>query len=318
MLIHVSQVDSRQIPRIALRRGISTLANLSTAKAPAYVFHSTSKDPYLNLSIEHYIFQNCPARTRVLFLYVNRPCVVIGRNQNPWVEVNLSNLERGLRASNQSQPIPIDLVRRRSGGGTVFHDEGNVNWSVLCDLNEFSRDKHAEMVVRGLRKLAIDRARVNERHDIVLDQGDQKNAVIEDDLHVSPYTQSSTVALKVSGSAYKIAKNRALHHGTALVESPNLNSISDILRSPARIFIKAKGVESVRSSIANLAIPTKVFESTTESEFRRLYKVPQDICPIIHLGESCLEIESIRNGYEELKVGLSNAKINSFGHANMS
>lgn len=239
----------------------------------------------------------------MLFLYVNRPCVVIGRNQNPWVEVNISNLRRGLRGSTQSQSSPIDLVRRRSGGGTVFHDEGNVNWSVLCDLNEFTRDKHAEMVVRALRKLAIDRARVNERHDIVLDQGDEKTQVVEDDMHVSPYTRGSSVALKVSGSAYKIAKNRVLHHGTALAESPNLNFISDILQSPARKFITAKGVESVRSPVSNLGVTTKMFESTVESEFRRMYGVHQDDYPTIHLGEGCLQIESIRSGYKELKVG---------------
>jgi lipoate-protein ligase A len=144
---------------------------------------------------------------------------------------------------------------------------------------------------------------VNERHDIVLDQGDEKTQVVEDDMHVSPYTRGSSVALKVSGSAYKIAKNRVLHHGTALAESPNLNFISDILQSPARKFITAKGVESVRSPVSNLGVTTKMFESTVESEFRRMYGVHQDDYPTIHLGEGCLQIESIRSGYKELKVG---------------
>jgi lipoate---protein ligase len=233
----------------------------------------------------------------VLLLYVNRPCVVIGRNQNPWVEVDLKSLQHGLPSG------PIDLVRRRSGGGTVFHDEGNVNWSVICDLHEFTRDKHAEMVVRGLRQLGIDRTRVNERHDIVLDQGSQRAKVAEFDTHNSPYTQHALTSLKVSGSAYKIARNRALHHATALTNSHHLNLLSKVLHSPVRQFIQAKGVESVRSEVAHLGISNESFESTVESQFRQLYDFNSPGYPHIEVGEECLQVKSIRSGYKELKVG---------------
>src|ERR1700761_6770012 len=116
MLIRVRHFGAGQNSRIILqRRKTSTLTSLSSTAVPAFVFHSTSTDPYFNLSIEHYLFQNCPAGTRVLFFYVNRPCVVIGRNQNPWVEVNLALL-RSKSGSIDIPPEPpalgdVDLIR---------------------------------------------------------------------------------------------------------------------------------------------------------------------------------------------------------------
>ena len=88
-------------------------------KLQSYV--SRSSDPYLNLSIEDHILRKSPPDSTVLFLYVNRPCVVIGRNQNPWTEVNLSilNAATGMKDLKDTEPPGIgvvDLVRRRSGG----------------------------------------------------------------------------------------------------------------------------------------------------------------------------------------------------------
>jgi lipoate-protein ligase A len=267
----------------------------------------------LNLSIEHYIFQNAPAGSRILFFYRNRPCIVIGRNQNPWLEVNLRLLSTGLVDQEHGGPTmlqDVDLVRRRSGGGTVFHDSGNVNWSVICDLNEFTRDKHAEMVVRALRATGIERARVNERHDIVVDTGAEGMLVDSKDTHLTPYTtiapsdSSKPAAVKVSGSAYKLARNRALHHGTALLNSTNLQVIPNFLRSPAKQHITAKGVASVSSPISNIGIENAVFEQGVEAEFRSTYRLSDDVTTD-HVGAECLEIPEIKAGYEELKVGSS-------------
>lgn len=250
-----------------------------TSKGGVFVFRSSSTDPYVNLSLEHYLLQNAHPESRVLFLYVNRPCVVIGRNQNPWVECALRKLsheplslkgEAGIVGSNGQGGVrhgrnDVLLVRRRSGGGTVFHDEGNLNYSVIVPSHakaEFKRKTHAEMVVRAVRGVQRDlmelstpfdaleaaaetrtrpdtsavekmNVRVNERNDIVMD--DPRRGL-----------------LKVSGSAFKLTKRRALHHGTLLFSSPNLDSIGEFLRSPARAFISAKGVESVRSPVGNL------------------------------------------------------------------
>lgn len=263
-----SKILSRFLP-IRPVKSLSTAAELGAAAASSAQFQiyiSRSNDPYLNLSIEHYLLQNSSPHSTILFLYVNRPCVIIGRNQNPWLEANLPLLANPVATSvwksdGSIQPggrsSLIDLVRRRSGGGTVFHDLGNVNYSVICPRADFTRDKHAEMMVRAIRR-HNGRARVNERHDIVLDQGDlrsEEDWPDPDDMHTTAYqatTDQQRRALKVSGSAYKLTRTRSLHHGTCLLNSPNVGDISKYLRSPAQPFIKARGVDSVRSPVTNI------------------------------------------------------------------
>jgi len=230
---------------------------------PAYgyhVYYSRTHDPYLNLSIEHQLLQKSHRDSTVLFLYSNSPCVVIGRNQNPWLEVNLRLLKQnsgpnGSRILGGLEPgTDVQLLRRRSGGGTVFHDEGNLNYCVICPPKAFTRDKHAEMVVRALRRFNP-RARVNERHDIVLDQGDpQEESLVAEtaDTHRTLYTSDSKPPLKISGSAFKLTATRSLHHGTCLLASPNLGQISKYLHSPAESYMRAKGVDSVRSPVGNV------------------------------------------------------------------
>ncbi|KAI9852859.1 MAG: Biotin/lipoate A/B protein ligase [Thelocarpon superellum] len=228
------------------------------------VYISRSTDPYLNLSIEHYLLQKTPPASTVLFLYTNRPCVVIGRNQNPWVEVNLPLLNAGSARAVDTEPGGIGkvlLVRRRSGGGTVFHDEGNLNYSVICPPSTFTRDKHAAMVVRALRRQGVHETRVNERHDIVMD----------------PPPGSSSGPVKVSGSAYKLTRQRALHHGTCLLSSPHLHAISSYLRSPAKPYIKARGVESVSSPIGNVGVAKELVEQAVLCEFGQMYGLGVDL-----------------------------------------
>ncbi|CAI7667621.1 unnamed protein product [Penicillium bialowiezense] len=194
-------------------------------------------DPYVNLSIEHFLLQNAPDQSSVLFLYTNRPCVVIGRNQNPWLETDLRALHNDRIGAPEEEAV---FVRRRSGGGAVFHDEGNLNYSVICPRTSFTRDKHAEMVVRALHGVGATNTSVNERHDIVMardESGDPDE----------PLTR------KVSGSAFKLTRHRALHHGTCLLDSPQIHDLGKYLRSSARGYILAKGVESVRSPVGNVS-----------------------------------------------------------------
>jgi lipoate-protein ligase A len=277
-------------PSPFVSRSFSRHVSLSTfAKSqPAYLFRSTTSDPFLNLSIEHHLFTTSPPGSKLLFLYTNSPSVIIGRNQNPWAETNLPDLF----ARN------AHLVRRRSGGGTVWHDEGNVNWSITTDMSLFTRDKHAEMVVRALRTLGVDRARVNERHDIVLDLGNEKREVDNSDTHSTHFGGDTT---KVSGSAYKLARNRALHHGTALLDSSFLSSISHVLKSPWKQGMNMRGTESVRSKVGNLGLTNHNFEQAVELEFRQMYQISPDQAPIVEVGEEYLDIDQVNSGYQELK-----------------
>ncbi|KAF2765718.1 hypothetical protein EJ03DRAFT_377554 [Teratosphaeria nubilosa] len=267
---------------------------------PVQSYVSTSQDPYVNLSIEHYFLQRTAPESAVLFLYVNRPSIIIGRNQNPWLEVNLALLDPG-RGESNIRLGGVDLVRRRSGGGTVFHDQGNVNWTVICPPKHFTRDKHAEMVVRALRGCGVDRSRVNERHDIVLDQGQRGAATNEEDTHLTPYQSTDAQgprALKVSGSAYKLTRQRALHHGTCLLNSPNLNIIPDYLHSPAKPFISAKGVESVSSPVGNILISNEDFIANVQKQFRTMYGTHDGLEEV---SDAWLEHAPIRKGHHELK-----------------
>lgn len=251
----------------------------------AQIYVSRTSDPYLNLSIEHFLLQKTPPESTILFLYTNRPCIVIGRNQNPWLEVNLGLLNsENKQRSWESELKGISLVRRRSGGGTVFHDEGNVNYSVICPTSAFDRDKHAEMVVRALHKLGVDRAKVNGRHDIVLEPQ------ASEDGNEKP--------LKISGSAYKLTRLRSVHHGTCLLSSPNIKDISQYLRSPAKPYIKARGVDSVSSPIANANVRNEDFEEAVISEFGDMYDGEEATI----LTESLRDVPEIAKGLAELKV----------------
>ena len=149
---------------------------------------------------------------------------------------------------------------------------------------------NAKLIVQSLQKLGIRQTRVNERYDIVLDT-------------FSPDGPDKSTR-KVSGSAYKISRQRALHHGTTLLNS-NLQNISELLNSPARSFITARGTESIRSPVANLKISTRTFEGAVEKEFRNMYQLSIEEHPTRVLGQECMGIKDIRTGYEELRVSTS-------------
>jgi lipoate-protein ligase A len=260
-----------------IRRYSDLVRAVTNPSNKSQVYISRNLDPYLNLSIEHYLLQKSPADSTILFLYKNEKSVIIGRNQNPWVETHIPSLKLEYETL---------LVRRRSGGGTVFHDQGNVNYSVICPTPDFNRDKHAEMVVRALHKLGVDRARVNERHDIVMDRSGTS--------HQDPRP------LKVSGSAYKLTRLRSLHHGTCLLSSDNLATISKILWSPSKRYIQARGVDSISSPVANVYVDQYDFEQAVVAEFDELYKAGE---PIVLKG-NVSSIPEIMKGVGELKVCL--------------
>lgn len=300
---------------LGARRWLSSSPQDGLAR-PVQSYISSSNDPYLNLSIEHYLLQNATQDSAILFLYVNRPSIIIGRNQNPWLEVNLALLNPS-RDSPETEPPglgTVDLVRRRSGGGTVFHDSGNVNWTVICPSASFTRDKHAEMVVRALRDCGIDRARVNARHDIVLDQGTRGADTDPADTHSTPYEATdfdTPRPLKVSGSAYKLTRNRALHHGTCLLSSPNLNVIPDYLHSPAKPFLTARGVESVSSPVGNILLSNEDFIGAVQAEFAQQYE--QESLATVEVGSDWLDHETVRKGYDELHVSFGAARLLQLG-----
>ncbi|CCH61882.1 hypothetical protein TBLA_0F03450 [Henningerozyma blattae CBS 6284] len=200
-----------------------------------FVLHSVSKDPYDNLALEDYLFRHTPlpestsatsVKNNRLFLYINNPCCVIGRNQLLWREVNVS------RAIAQGIP----LVRRLSGGGAVVHDWGNINYAHVTTRDGFTRTEFTTKLVRWLVErdptTLYSRLQATDRGDITLDG-----------------------THKLGGSAFKIgARGRAYHHGTLLVDS-QLDQIKGLLQSSQGIpgvTWTGSGVDSVRAHVTNL------------------------------------------------------------------
>ncbi|WJG28285.1 lipoate--protein ligase [Vibrio furnissii] len=180
---------------------------------------SDSTDPWFNLAVEDTIFRAMPADQRVLFLWRNADTVVIGRAQNPWRECKTERMEQD----------HVKLARRQTGGGAVFHDLGNTNFTFMAGKPEYDKEVSTNIVLAGLRKLGINGV-ANGRNDLVL----------EDEHGIR----------KFSGSAYRETLDRGFHHGTLLL-SADLSRLADYL-NPDIKKLQAKGITSVKSRVINL------------------------------------------------------------------
>lgn len=188
---------------------------------------SPYSEPYLNLSIENYFFRSWEKQDSsdsnkedILFLYVNDPCVVMGRFQNPWREVHIPSL----KSSNTK------MVRRQSGGGTVYHDKGNLNFSFISGQREISKVKNLEMLISFLN-----------RHE---------NIVIKRSPKFDLFFSKEDGDYKISGSAFKQGRVSSIHHGTLLISSA-LNKLGRSLdRLPLEI--ETKAINSNPQPVMNL------------------------------------------------------------------
>lgn len=123
------------------------------------VFISQSYDIFTNLAIEDWIYRNYDlSNHHILMLWVNNPCVVVGRHQNPFNETNVSAL----------RSAGIELARRNSGGGTVYHDRNNLNCTFFTPRERYDRKYNLNLISRGIyREYGID-TEISERDDIML------------------------------------------------------------------------------------------------------------------------------------------------------
>ncbi|TXD96955.1 lipoate--protein ligase [Psychrobacter frigidicola] len=179
------------------------------------ILKSAVTNPWFNLATEDWIFQALDANSHTLFLWRNAETVVIGRSQNPWVECKTDKMEED----------NVFLARRQSGGGAVFHDLGNTNFTFLSPKDEYDQTANFTIIINALKKLGID-ATLSGRNDMQV--GDKK----------------------ISGSAFKHAADRSFHHGTLLVNA-DMQKLGDYL-NPHPLKLQAKGIKSVRSRVANL------------------------------------------------------------------
>lgn len=177
-----------------------------------------SNDPYFNMALDEYAVSRLNPKEDYFYFYQNRPAVIIGRNQNTIEEVNQEYVNEN----------NIIVVRRMSGGGAVYHDLGNVNFSFVVDYKpeDFNNiERFAKAIVKALEKLGIN-AEFSGRNDITID------------------------GKKISGNAQYITKGRILHHGTLLFDS-DLTVLSKALNvKPEKIL--SKGIKSVKSRVTNI------------------------------------------------------------------
>ncbi|MEH7128491.1 lipoate--protein ligase [Neobacillus drentensis] len=191
-------------------------------------------DPQINLAIEEYALKNLDINETYLLFYINEPSIIIGKNQNTIEEINTEYVESN----------GVKVVRRLSGGGAVYHDLGNLNFSFITkdDGESFHNfRKFTEPVVTALKKLGVN-AELSGRNDIEVG------------------------GRKISGNAQFSTKGRMFSHGTLMLNSEIDNVVSALKVKKDKI--ESKGIKSVRSRVANIS--EFLTEKLDISEFRSL------------------------------------------------
>lgn len=203
------------------------------------IVHSLSDNPWYNLALEEYLLNQVGKSEVILYLWQNQNTVVIGRNQNAWKECRCKELEaEGGK-----------LARRLSGGGAVFHDLGNLNFTFIVDRDLYNLEKQLEVILEAVRNLGIE-AEFSGRNDLLV------------------------AGKKFSGNAFYFTADSAYHHGTILINTDFKKLVNYLQVSKEKI--KAKGIESVPSRVVNLLelkpdLTIGKMKQAMEDSFKRLY-----------------------------------------------
>jgi lipoate-protein ligase A len=198
------------------------------------VLRSNLNSIFANLSAEEALFQKASA-TPTLFLWRNKPTVIVGRHQNPWKECNLKTME----------DAEVVLARRYSGGGAVYQDLGCTTYTFLHKLEGSSSvsriiDSNFDLLIRALKNIGVPAERKG-RNDLIAN------------------------GFKISGCAFKQTADHLIHHGTILVTT-DLGHLSKYL-TPSKMKLKSKGISSVAARVAKLSdfSPSVEHESVCET-----------------------------------------------------
>ncbi len=225
---------------------------------------STHTYPYNNLAIEEHLLLNCGKNECILYLWQNRHTVVIGRNQNAWKECLVDKLEED----------EGHLVRRLSGGGAVYHDLGNLNFTFLVTKENYNLDKQLQVIIKAIEKFGV-KAEKSGRNDILIE------------------------GRKFSGNAYYETGNQCYHHGTIMIDV-NISELSKYL-TVSKQKLQSKGVESVKSRVANLKdfnenITVSSLKRALLEAFEEVYGLKAEI-----IAEKDLDAEDIKKRKEHFE-----------------
>jgi lipoate---protein ligase len=184
-----------------------------------FVDHQGHTRPQINLAVEEYLLRHVKPDDDLLFLYINEPSIIVGRFQNTLEEVNRAYVDAH----------GIHVVRRLSGGGAVYHDLNNLNFSFITQKDPESISnfkKFTEPVIRTLREMGVS-AEMGSRNELLV------------------------AGRKISGNAQYITARRMVSHGTLLFQS-DLSRLGDALHVKPGQYT-SKGIKSVRSQVTNIA-----------------------------------------------------------------
>ena len=202
-----------------------------------FVSNEEITDPRINLAIETYLVQEMPVEEPILLFYINEPSIIIGRNQNTIEEINTDYVEKQ----------GIHVVRRLSGGGAVYHDAGNLNFSfIMPDDGESFRNfgKVTQPIIDALHDMGVDGAELKGRNDLVID------------------------GKKFSGNAMYSTNGRMFAHGTLMFDS-DVNEVVNALKV-RKDKIESKGIKSIRSRVTNIKpYLTDTHQNMSTKDFRQ-------------------------------------------------
>lgn len=219
----------------------------------ASYIESNQTYPYKNLAMEEYLLDHVEKDQIILYLWQNRQTVVIGKNQNAWKECKCAELERD----------GGHLVRRLSGGGAVYHDLGNLNFTFLVSKENYDLNKQMEVILLAVRKLGLD-AEKSGRNDITIE------------------------GKKFSGNAFFERGGKAYHHGTLMV-----NVVMSDLQKYLNVDIeklKSKSVDSVRARVANLSefypgLSIALLKEKLQEALFEVYQVEPQVLKVSELSQ---------------------------------
>lgn len=209
-----------------------------------YYIKAPGTDPCVNLAVEEYLVKrNEVLNAAILILWKNHNTVVIGKNQNAYAECDLE----------YARINGIKVVRRITGGGAVYHDDGNINYSIIVPIGLHNIDISTALMTDALKSLGIDAVK-DGRNDICLD------------------------GLKISGNAYYTDKYTGLHHGTLLyrVDSDRMDRVLSVSADK----LKRKGIKSVRSRVGDIVtrypgIEQREIEEAIKASFMNTYRIDE-------------------------------------------